>query len=39
MLRSADRPFVVVRGEALCLMCEEEARAVQMHPVEKSAPL
>ena len=39
MLRSADRPFSVVREEALCLMCEEEARAVQMRPlVEKAAP-
>ena len=38
MLRSADRPFIVVRGEALCLMCEEEARVVQMRPVEKAAP-
>ena len=39
MLRSADRPFIVVREEALCLMCEEEARAVQMRPlVEKVAP-
>ena len=39
MLRSADRPLIVVRGEALCLMCEEEARAVQMRPVvEKAAP-
>ena len=28
MLRSADRPFIVVREEALCLMCEEEARVV-----------
>ena len=39
VLRSADRPFIVVREEALCLMCEEEARAVQMRPlVEKAAP-
>ena len=39
VLRSADRPFIVVREEALCLMCEEEARAVQMCPVvEKAAP-
>ena len=32
MLRSADIhvPFIVVREEALCLMCEAEARAVQM---------
>ena len=30
MLRSADRPFMVVRGESLGLMCEEEARVVQM---------
>ena len=38
ILMSADRPFIVVRGEALCLMCEEEARVVQMRPVEKAAP-
>ena len=38
MLRSADKPFIVVRGEALCLMCEEEARVVQMSPEEKAAP-
>ena len=37
MLRSADRPFIVVRGEALCLVCEKEARAVPMRPVEKAA--
>ena len=35
MLRSADRPFIVVREEALCLMCEEEASVVEMRPVEK----
>ena len=39
MLRSADRPFIVVRGEALCIMCEEEARAVEMRPVDKAAPV
>ena len=33
VLRSADRPFIAVRGEALCLMCDEEARVVQMRPV------
>ena len=38
MLRSADKPFIVVRGEALCLMRDEEARVVQMRPVEKAAP-
>ena len=39
VLRSADRPFIFVREEALCLMCDEEARAVQMRPVvEKAAP-
>ena len=38
MSRSADRPFIAVRGKALCLMCEEEARVVQMRPVEKAAP-
>ena len=37
MLRSADKSFIVVRGQALCLMCEEEARVVQMQPVEKVA--
>ena len=35
MLRSADIPFIVVREEALCLMCEEEASVVEMRPVEK----
>ena len=38
MLRSADRPFIVVREETLCLMCEEEASVVQMRPVERAAP-
>ena len=38
VLRSADRPFIVVWGEALCLMCDGEARVVQMRPVEKAAP-
>ena len=39
LLRSADRPFIAVREEALCLRCEEEARAVQMRPlVDKAAP-
>ena len=38
MLRLADKSFIIVRGEALCLMCEEEARVVQMRPVEKAAP-
>ena len=38
MLRSADRPFIVVREEALCLMCEEEARIMHMRPVGKAAP-
>ena len=39
VLRLADKPFIVVREVALCLMCEEEARAVQMRPVmEKAAP-
>ena len=37
VLRSADRPFIVVREEALCLMCEEEARVVEMRPVEENA--
>ena len=38
MLRSADKPFIVVREEALCLMCEEEARVIQMRSVETAAP-
>ena len=39
VLRSADSPCIVVREEALCLICEEEALAVQMRPVvEKAAP-
>ena len=38
MLRSADKPIIVVREEALCLMCEEEARVVQMRSVETAAP-
>ena len=37
VLRSADRPFIVVREEALCLMCEEEARVEEMRPVEEKA--
>ena len=37
MLRLAGKPFVLVREEALCLMCEEEASVVAMHPVEKAA--
>ena len=31
MLRSADKHFIVVRGEALCLMCEEEARVMHIY--------
>ena len=38
MWRLADNPFIVVRGEVLCLMCEEEDRVVQMRPVEKATP-
>ena len=38
MLRSADKPLIVVREESLCLMCEEEARVVQMRSVETAAP-
>ena len=38
VLRSPDRPFIVVREEALCLMCEEEASVVEMRPMEKAAP-
>ena len=37
VLLSADRPFIVVREEALCLMCEEEARVVEMRDVEEKA--
>ena len=37
MLRLADKPFIVVREEALCLVCEEEASIVAMRPVEKAA--
>ena len=37
MLRLADNPFIVVQGEVLCLMCEEEASAVEVRPVEKAA--
>ena len=36
--RLADRPLIVVRGEALCLMCEEEDRVAQMRPVENATP-
>ena len=36
MWRLADKPFIVVWGEALRLMCEEEDRVVQMRPVEIS---
>ena len=38
MWRLADKPFIVVRGEALRLLCEEEDRLVQMRPVEKATP-
>ena len=38
MLRSGDKPFIVVREEALCLMCEEEVRVMELRPVEKAAP-
>ena len=39
-MRSADKPFVVVREEALYLFCdqEEEAYVVQMRSVEKATP-
>ena len=37
VLRLANRPFIVVREEALCLMCEEESRVVEMRPVEEKA--
>ena len=38
VLRLADKPFIIVREEALCLLCEEEASVVAMRPVEKAAP-
>ena len=38
VLRLADKPFINVREEALCLLCEEEASVVAMRPVEKAAP-
>ena len=38
VLRSPDRPLIVVREEALCMMCEEEASVVEMSPVVKAAP-
>ena len=38
MLRSADKSFIVVREEGLYLMCEKEARIMQMRHVEKAAP-
>ena len=38
VVRSADIPFIVLRGEALCMTCEEEACVMQMRPVEKAAP-
>ena len=38
MMGSADKPFIVVREEALCLMCEEEDRVVLMRSVEKATP-
>ena len=38
VLRSPDTPFIVVREEALCLLCEEEASVVAMRQVEKAAP-
>ena len=36
MLRLADKPFIVVREEALRLMCEEEASVIEMRQVEKA---
>ena len=38
MMGSADKPFIVVREEALCLMCEEEDRVVLMRSVKKATP-
>ena len=37
VLRLADKPFIVVREEALCLVCEEEASVIEMRQVEKAA--
>ena len=37
MLRLADKPFIIVREEALCLLCEEEASVIEMRQVEKAA--
>ena len=36
MLRSSVRYFIVVREEAIRLVCEEEARVVHMRQVEKA---
>ena len=38
ILMSADKYFIVVWDEAMCLRCEEEARVSQMRPVENAAP-
>ena len=38
LLRYCDIRFIVERREALCLMCAEEARVVEMRPVAKAAP-
>ena len=37
VLMLSDKPFIAVREEALCLLCEEEASVVEMRPVEKVA--
>ena len=38
VLRSADKPFIVVRGGAASDMLGVSPRVVQMRPVEKAAP-
>ena len=37
VLRLAGKPFIVVREEALRLLCEEEASVIEMRQVEKAA--
>ena len=37
VLRLADKPFIVVQEEALCLLCAEEASVIEMRQVEKAA--
>ena len=37
MVRLAGKPFIIVREEALCLLCEQEASVIEMSQVEKAA--